>query len=230
LNRDDPVERVVATAATLAAVAMAVACAQFAISRTTQFARARRLARELGVVDDFVVLRDSEPIAYAMPGGPVTVSVGMLQSLTPPEQCAVLAHERAHVSHRHHRWRLLVDGCARINPLLRPVAQAVYGLTERWADEIAAERIGNRREVASALTRASEVTRNWRVNGTRLDFGSLTVADRIAALDAEPPCRSWWRAAGLCLIVAAIGFATFRAYNSLDLVYDAAQRAAAIHR
>jgi hypothetical protein len=75
------------------------------------------------------------------------------------------------------------DGCVRINPLLRPIAQAVYGLTERWADEIAAERIGDRRQLASALTRAAEVTRNRRMSGTHLDFGSLTVADR------GRPCR-----------------------------------------
>jgi hypothetical protein len=114
--------------------------------------------------------------------------------------------------------------------LLRPVALAVYGLTERWADEIAAERIGDRQLVASALARAADVTRSWRVKETRLEFGALTVADRIAALGAEPPRRSWWRVVGLCLIITATAIAAVRAYNSLDVVYDAAQRAAAAYR
>lgn len=84
--------------------------------------------------------------------------------------------------------------------------------------------------VRCVAVRAADVTRSWRVKATRLDFGSLTVADRIAALGADPPRQSWWRVAGLCLVVAATAFATVRAYNSLDLVYDAAQRAAAIYR
>ena len=120
-----------------------------------------------------------ESFAYARPDGPVTVFLAMLQSLSPPQLRALLAHKRAHISHHHHRWRLVVDGDTRVNPLLRPVAQAVYGLTE---------------------------------------------------LRADPPRQSWWRVVGRCLIVAATAFATVRAYNSLDLAYDAAQRAAAIYR
>ena len=74
--------------------------------------------------------------------------------------------------------------------LARPAGE--LGAAQRWADDIAAVRVGDRTLVASAFARAPEVTRSWRVHGTRLDFGSLTVADRIVALGAERPRRSWW--------------------------------------
>lgn len=51
----------------------------------------------------FTVLKDSSPNAFALPGGPIYVTTGLLKEMENEAQLAgVLAHEVGHISARHH--------------------------------------------------------------------------------------------------------------------------------
>ena len=97
----------------------------------------------------------SEPVAYCVGGRRpmVVLSTGALSALEPAELAAVLAHERAHLSGRHHLLRAL----ARIGrlvlpflPLMRDADAQVARLVEMHADDAAA-RASDPRSVATAL-------------------------------------------------------------------------------
>jgi hypothetical protein len=161
------------------------------------------------------VLPDDQPYAYALPGGArdrVVVSTALLGCLEPAERRALFAHERAHLARRHHRFLLAVRLAAHANPFLRPLREAVVYSTERWADEEAAEAIGDRRTVARAIGRAALVSRGTPVP----TFAGLAapgpVPRRVAALLSPPgPApRTWppaFTAVGLAAWTAAAGTA-----------------------
>lgn len=170
------------------------------------FARAGRVCRRLGPgVAGLVVIEDDTPDAYALPtlgvgadlGGRVVVSTSMLRALTGAERSVLLAHESAHVRHRHHLYVALARVAAAGNPLLLKTAEAVTVATERWADEVAAQEVGDRRLAATALARAA-VARASVVQGRRsATFARLPAAssdnrlvlDRARALLQPPPHR-----------------------------------------
>ena len=108
--------------------------------------------RRLAIVDS------DEPVAYAAPGDPgcVVVSRALLDGLDTRERQVVLAHERAHLHLRHHRYLLTGEIAAAVIPLLRPLAGQIRLATERSADEAAAEAMeGDRRLVARTIARAA---------------------------------------------------------------------------
>ncbi|MEO5610358.1 MAG: hypothetical protein ABIQ61_00325, partial [Ornithinibacter sp.] len=76
-------------------------------------------------------------------------------ALPAAERRVLLAHEAAHLSHRHHLYIQAAELSAAANPLLRPLARAVGAAVERWADEAAAQAVGERSVVARAVARAS---------------------------------------------------------------------------
>jgi Zn-dependent protease with chaperone function len=121
---------------------------------------ARRL-RAAGAPSDGLVVADwTAPLAVAVPGRPghLLVTTGMLRGLDAHERRAVLAHERAHLQHRHHLAVAWVAAAASVNPLLRPVRETVTYLVERWADEEAATAVADRGLVARAVARAALAT------------------------------------------------------------------------
>nr|WP_246094338.1 hypothetical protein [Streptomyces griseofuscus] len=79
----------------------------------------------------------------------------MLRCLGDREREALLAHERAYLRGRHHVFQSVWRLTSALNPLLRPVAVAGDFVLERWADEEAAERVGDRTVVAHAVGRAA---------------------------------------------------------------------------
>jgi Zn-dependent protease with chaperone function len=102
-----------------------------------------------------VLVEHSEPVAYCVAGRHPTVilSTGALQALEPAQLSAVLAHERAHLTGRHHRLLAL----ARIGrlvlpflPLMRDADVQVARLVEMHADDAAA-RANDPRSLATAL-------------------------------------------------------------------------------
>ena len=102
-----------------------------------------------------VLVEHSQPIAYCVAGRHPTVilSTGALQALEPAQVSAVLAHERAHLTGRHHRLLAL----ARISslvfpvlPLMRDADAQVARLVEMHADDAAA-RTSDPRSLATAL-------------------------------------------------------------------------------
>jgi Zn-dependent protease with chaperone function len=187
--------------------ALLSAAVVFTIRAARDLARADRACRQLGGLDRLVITHDDRPTAYAVPtrAGAIVVSTGMLRLLGADERRALLAHEDAHLRHRHGLYVLLADLAAAANPLLRPLAGRVRLAVELHADEDAVAEIGDRRAVARALARASLAV-SAAGPGPR---GSLAMAQtdactRIRAL-TEPPRRrrSWAVAAALVLILAS---------------------------
>lgn len=139
-------------------------------------------------IADIEVVPTEEPVAYAVPGSPghVVVSSGMLRKLRPDEQRVLLAHEHAHLRHRHHRYLRVVDLAAAAVPVLVPMRAQVRFATERWADEEAVSEVGDRRLVALAISRAA-IVQAEHTSGRPLELAGLGVLARVDALLSDPP-------------------------------------------
>lgn len=94
----------------------------------------------------------------------------------------MLAHERAHLTHHHHRYRTLAEVAAAVNPLLARVRDQIGFQLERWADEDAANAVGNRRLTARSLAHAALAT----TGTTVLGFAEHEVPARARALPSGP--------------------------------------------
>jgi beta-lactamase regulating signal transducer with metallopeptidase domain len=166
-----------------------VTCAAVASCRSgTAIAVAYQQARRQ-TDSELVVLPEADPIAYALPGRPgrIVVSTGMLGSLDASERRALLAHERAHLTGAHYLFVTAVELAAALNPLLRPLRGTVRFAVERWADEVAAEGVGNRALAARAVGKAALATRRAQLRGTVLMAATAgPVPRRVAALLAPP--------------------------------------------
>lgn len=98
---------------------------------------------------------DAAPIALSLPQrhGGIVVSRGLCDMLTGEELTAVLAHEQAHLTQRHHRVAGVVHAIAAPLawiPLVAAVRETVPVLLEIAADG-AAQRVTGTRALASAL-------------------------------------------------------------------------------
>ncbi|WP_330238800.1 M56 family metallopeptidase [Streptomyces sp. NBC_00525] len=156
----------------------------------------RRAARALAGLPDtsVAVLPDEAAYAYALPGrrDRVVVSTGMLAGLAPAERRAMFAHERAHLAGRHHRFLLTVQLAARANPFLRPLRTAVAYSTERWADEEAAQAVGDRRTVARAVGKSALMAGVSPAPGLAHFAAAGPVPRRVAALLGPAPSPRTW--------------------------------------
>ncbi|MCZ0993311.1 hypothetical protein O1L44_09595 [Streptomyces noursei] len=83
----------------------------------------------------------------------------MLRALPPAEREALFAHERAHLAGRHHLFLLAAELAAVCHPLLRELRSPLAYALERWADESAAARVGDRQVTARAIGRAALAAR-----------------------------------------------------------------------
>lgn len=160
LRRHDPVSLSLSTAACAALTVALAAVSRAAFGRVRALVDAAHVARSLPATRGVVVLAESDPDAYAVPGWPgrVVVTDGMLAALDRRERRVVLAHERAHLARGHHLFVALTGLAGAANPLLRPVAAAVRYTTERWADELAAREVGDRDLVARTVGKAALLT------------------------------------------------------------------------
>lgn len=150
----------VAHAGLMTVVAVVVVMFPFAVWRTGRGAlrmRARshrhaRMARVIGHCmpgSDTVVVDTTDRIAYCVAGRPntIVVTTGALAVLTPDQLQAVLAHERAHLTGRHHLVLAAVRGMAAALPRMRLFdegAADIARLLEMCADDTAARRHGRR--------------------------------------------------------------------------------------
>ncbi|MFG1609799.1 M56 family metallopeptidase [Actinoplanes sp. NPDC049265] len=166
----------------------------------------RRL-REVGTVQDGLVIADwSAPLAVAVPGRPrrpghLLLTTGILRALDAQERRVVVAHEQAHLRHRHHRLTAAAGAAAALNPLLIPVRNTVTFLVERWADEDAAAEVGDRDLAAAAVARAALATGAGPPTALGIDGGALV--QRVRALAAPAPAARLRRLAGPILLSAA---------------------------
>lgn len=137
-------------AASLAAVVVS-AVVVFRAARSVLGVRSRsrehaRTARLVGTPTDrpgVVVVPAARPAAYCVPGRPPTIVVttAAMDTLEHLELAAVLAHENAHISGRHHHVLMVVRALAGSlpgMPLFSRGAVAVAELLEMSADDRAA--------------------------------------------------------------------------------------------
>ncbi|UKY52784.1 M56 family metallopeptidase [Streptomyces inhibens] len=209
----------------------AVAVVHRARRHGTELRTARRSAEAHPVSGDLCVLPDSAPDAYALPGRPgrVVVTAGMLRALPAAEREALFAHERAHLAGRHHLFLLTVALTSACHPLLRSLRAPLAYALERWADEAAASRVGDRRVTARAIGRAALAARPHDRGplrpGAVLAATAGPVPRRVAALltpdrtAGHPPIRTGFR--GRRLIAAALlACIAFSAGAALDAAAD----------
>ncbi|MFE6775678.1 M56 family metallopeptidase [Streptomyces sp. NPDC057702] len=166
------------------------------------------------------VLPDEVPYAYALPdrsgSGRVVVSDAMLAGLGASERRALVAHERAHLAGRHHRYLLGSRLAASANPFLRPLWTAVAFSAERWADEEAAREVGDRRVVATAVGKAALIAGPAPAPGIAAFAAAGPVPRRIAALLGPVPSPRLWPPADGSLYAAALIAAAGTAASALS--------------
>lgn len=180
---------------------------------------ARRLSRELDEHggEGIVLLPGEDALAFAVPGrgGRIAVSTGMLAALSPRERSALLAHERAHLAGRHHLFLIALTVSSALNPLLRPLCAAAGFALERWADEAAAHRVGDRKLVAHAVAKAALAGAPH--HGFALAATGGPVPRRVSALLTPGPRG---RVAAALLGALVIGVAGLSAEAALDSAAD----------
>ncbi|MFE4515073.1 M48 family metalloprotease [Kitasatospora sp. NPDC056783] len=203
-----------------------------------------RLAGLLRPVDHpLTVLDDERADAFALPGrlgrpgrpgepGRIVVTSGMLRALGGPERAALLAHERAHLTARHHVFLALAEHAAGIHPALRPLRAPLGYHLERWADEVAAARVGDRAVTARAVGRAALAASRapWPARPRTVAAAhSGPVPRRVAALLQPRPAAAsgtWLRAAAVALAacLALSTGAALEATADLHHTVEAAQQ------
>jgi Zn-dependent protease with chaperone function len=152
-----------AAAAIVAAVAAATLAWRYgrhvrqAQRRTRAHGEAARITgRRLRDAHGAVVLDAAQPVAYCVPGRPATIVLtsGALAVLQPEQLAAVLAHERAHLTGRHHLLIGLTRGLAASIPAVPLFSRGpaeVARLAEMCADDAAARRSGRGTLIAALL-------------------------------------------------------------------------------
>ncbi|MBX7548609.1 M56 family metallopeptidase [Streptomyces sp. NPDC048665] len=199
----DPVPEVIGLGASAALLVVAVRLHRAVRAERSTRRALRRLCAGQPADTELIVAASAVPQAFAIPGRPgrILVTSAMLSALTPAERRVLLAHERAHLTYRHGALVTAVTLAAAANPLLRPVRTAVAFLVERWADEQAADLVGDRRTTARALARAALTAGRARA-ACALGFTDRAVTRRIAALQTTPPPRLWTAAAAVLALGA----------------------------
>jgi len=145
-------------------VTAAAAVALWRYGRRTQRARTRSRAHAEAALlagralpgTGAVILDDPRPAAYCVAGRPaaIVLTSGALAVLDRPQLAAVLAHERAHLAHRHHLLTMITRGLAAAFPgvpLFTRGAAEVARLAEMAADDAAARASGPTTVVAALL-------------------------------------------------------------------------------
>jgi Zn-dependent protease with chaperone function len=155
-------------------------------------------------VDGVEVIDVEGPVAFAVPGRPggVVIGAGLLRDLDPDERAAVLAHENAHLRYNHHRLIRLSEICAAGIPLLRPMARQVRFMTERWADEVAADQVGSREIVANTIARVAFMP-SASVAPLALGFAGRGIVGRVDAL-LNPKPMPFFRSASAAVVVLCV--------------------------
>ncbi|MGH4028746.1 M48 family metalloprotease [Actinomycetota bacterium Odt1-20B] len=187
----EPVPEVIALAALVTLTALTYRLCHAIRSEYATRRLLRRLCEGHPPETELIVAASPSPRAFAVPAtadapGHIVVTAAMLSSLTPAERRVLLAHERAHLTHRHALYAYTLAFAAALNPLLAPVRTTVTYLVERWADEHAAVTVGDRDTTARALARAALVAHSSH-STSGLSFSDRAVTRRIAALQRTPP-------------------------------------------
>ena len=245
LHRGDPTSAVTGAVAAFVLTAAALAVAITFRCRARALAESYRRAARLPDDGAVVVVPGPAIEAYALPGSPgrIVVSGRLFQSLDESGRAALLAHERAHLTGRHHLFTTVAYLAAAANPVLLPLARAVDYTVERWADEHAARVTGNRRLVAATIGQVAMlatpvhrpaatlgiVTAHARRASARSRRISVAwagpVPRRVAALLAPPPRTRTLLLGVAVLVVLIAGVAALQAARELHALLELADTA-----
>lgn len=157
-----------------------------------------------------VVLDDPRPAAYCVAGRPaaIVLTSGALAVLDRPQLAAVLAHERAHLAHRHHLLTMATRGLAAAFPgvpLFTRGAAEVARLAEMAADDAAARGSGGPTVVAALLALATGTVIPAATLGASLAAAAHAVPARVERLLHPPrPATSAALAIALAIMVALL--------------------------
>ena len=188
-------------------------------------ARTRRRHRELlelvvrpgaggGVAGETLLLEHPAPVAFCIPGArPLLVlSSGMLAELDDAQLAAVVAHERAHLSERHHllllpfvAWRAALP----VLPAADRAHDAVRDLVEMRADDVALGSLSGpepRRTLAAAIVAVAGGAGGVVPDGALAVTGG-PVAVRVRRLLAPPrplPASGRWAALSCALALLLV--------------------------
>jgi Zn-dependent protease with chaperone function len=170
--------------------------------------------------EGLVVIPNDDPLAVALPfrGGRIVVSRGLLAALDSRETRALLAHERAHLRCRHHLFLAAVSLSTVLNPLVWPLRSAAVFALERWADEVAAQQVGDRRVVATAVAKAALAS----TQQTRFALAAAggSVPRRVSALLQAPPPRGDWRSLTALCVAATVAITAWSAQATVEAAAD----------
>lgn len=223
LARHDPLAGFVGVTASLMVVVFAARFVQTAARRLAAVRDAARLARALPGSSELCVLERSDRQAFAIPGRPgrIVATSGMLHALDGQQRRALIAHERAHLRHRHHLHQAAAALAVSVNPLLARLPGALELSCERWADEDAAS-LCRRSTVAAALVRAATTTR-IATSAAVLAAGGADIAARLAALNAPAPRLRLWRLVVCTGLAVAAVVAVAVAMRDTERLFELAQ-------
>jgi Zn-dependent protease with chaperone function len=228
LRHADPVATPVAVLALMVLAVLVVRLTLAGARRLTALRDAFRLAASLPAAGgELAVIDHPGRQAFAVPGRPgrIVVSSGLLRGLDAGERRAVLAHERAHLAHRHHLHHTIAHLAAAANPLLYRLPAAVALSTERWADEAAAATC-RRDTVADALVHATlGGTRPLTAPAVVLAAAATEVVARVHALRGPAPRLTLWRVAPLIALLVATAAAVLEAAHDTERIFELAQAA-----
>lgn len=166
--------------------------------------------------DDLIVVHDARPAAFCLPGRmrTIVITTTAIQTLTPEELVAVLAHERAHLRGHHHlmlAWSHAIRQSYCFLPWVGAMAQRASSLVEMVADDHAVK-ASSPPVLASALLRLVGIP----AAGETIGAAEVTVAARVARLMAgEPPLKQLSLSASsaalcvLALLPAAVSVAVW---------------------
>jgi beta-lactamase regulating signal transducer with metallopeptidase domain len=217
---------VVGAVATAAVVVFAARFVRVALRRASAVRDAFRLAAALADGDqELVVLDSAARNGLAVPGHPgrIVVTTALLRTLDAGERRALLAHERAHLAHRHYLHQTAAVLAAAVNPLLARLPAALELSCERWADEDAAH-VCRRSTVAQALTHAATGVRPLR-SAVVLAAAGADVSARLGALRAPAPRLVLWRISILAGLLTATTVAVAVAMHDTERLFELAQSA-----
>ncbi|ROO89030.1 hypothetical protein EDD29_6717 [Actinocorallia herbida] len=183
IGDDRPIPATLGVPATVLFGALCLTAAVVALRSAAEVRRATADAR--------AILETDVPIAVAVPGrnGGVLASRGLLAALDPRELRVVFEHEGAHLRYAHHRYLAVAALAAACVPPLRPLRSRLRFALERWADEEAAEAVGDREQVARTIARVALLQRPP-APGPLLAFADSGVVGRVRALLVRAPDRN----------------------------------------
>lgn len=238
VRRADPVSMPTGALAGIALTSAALAVGVLFLRRARALAASYRRAAGMHCDDGLVVVHGSGIEAYALPGRPgrIVVSGELLDFLGSDSRAALIAHEQAHLSGRHHLFVAAAQLAAAANPMLLPLAHSVEYTVERWADEHAARITGDRRLVAKTIGQVALLSSDRPATVPGMSLGivasaaqrvSLAVAGpvprRVAAMLTTPQ-RQRIAVLAVCLaLVVVAGLAALDAAGDLRGFIDVAQ-------